>query len=272
MDPTMKKLLWITSFLFAALLWSQPAFSEGVFTLPQLSTSQTDPVFRTLAAGFFYRPVEPASDFGALGGFSVGAALNGVSTGAVSTIFTGMSTPFLPTAMLMGAVGLPKGITIEGGFVPSLTYQGSTFSNIAFGAKWTLTRSVFTKWPVDLAIRANYTSSGLSYTQSISGGTVAVRYGSGIFSANLVASYPLPFLEPFVGLGFITDSSTLSGTGTASLFGASFPVGTNTYSEGRATPWLYGGVKLHLTLLKISASYDFLYGISSWSLKAGISI
>jgi hypothetical protein len=268
----MAKLLLILSFLFAALLWSPPAFSEGVFTLPQLSTTQTDPVFRTLAAGFFYRPVEPASDFGALGGFSLGVAVNGVSTSAVSTIFTGMSTPFLPTAMLMGAVGLPKGITLEAGFVPSLNYQGSTFSNLAFGAKWTLTRSVFAKWPVDVALRANYTSAGMSYTQNITGGTVAVRYGSGIFSADLVASYPLPILEPFIGLGFITDSSSLTGTGTASLFGASFPVGTTTYSEGRAAPWLYGGVKLHLTLVKISASYDFLYGISSWSLKAGISI
>ncbi len=272
MDGTMKKILWIATFLFGALLLSQPAFSESAFTLPQLDTTQTAPVFRTLAAGFFYRPVEPASDFGALGGFSIGAAVNGVSTAAVSNIFTGMATPFLPTAMLMGAVGLPKGITIEGGFVPSLTYQGSTFTNLAFGAKWTLTRSVFAKWPIDLALRANYTSAGLSYSQNITGGSVAVRYGSGIFSANLVASYPLPFLEPFVGLGFITDSSSLTGTGTASLFGASFPVGTTTFSEGRATPWLYGGVKLHLTLVKVSASFDLLYGISSWSLKAGISI
>jgi hypothetical protein len=258
---------------FSLFVWfgASLAFGEGVFTLPQLSTTQTSPTFSTLGAGLFYRPVEPASDFGRLTGFSAGVSVNGVSTTAVAGIFTGMTTPFLPTGMIQLALGLPNGFSLEGGFVPSLTYQGSNFSNYSGGIKWTLSRSVFSKSPIDIAVRVNYTNAALSYTQPIAAGTVSVRYSTGMISSNLVFSRNFIFIEPFVGAGFISSASSLTGTGTASLFGASFPVGTTSVNDNQLTAWLHGGVKLHLTLLKLSASYDWLFGITSWSLKAALA-
>lgn len=256
--------------LAAALLCGISARAE-VFTLPQLTPAQTEPLFNTLNASLFFRPVEPASGYGKLWGLGAGVSITGTNASSLSSIVSGMSGAYVPSAEVNLGVTLPLGLTVEGGFLPAFTYQSSTFSKWAIGAKWTVNRLLSTSLPVDIAFRVGVTNGSLAYVQT-SGGTVNVNYTSQQIAANLVISKNFILVEPFAGIGFVTHSSTLTGTGAGTIFGVGFPAATSTYSANGAALWAHAGLLLNLQILRLSASIDYAFGLVSGSGKVGFSL
>jgi hypothetical protein len=239
------------------------------FSLPQLDTTMTDPIFKTFAAGLAFKPLEPASDLGKLWGFYAGAEFTITSTSAVSNIISGLPGYF-PTGDLQAGIGLPFGLTFEGAIFPSISIKGTSFARYAGAIKWTATRSFLSSLPIDLALQLAYTNSSLNYSQSASGGTVNVSYGSSIESLSLLASRSIGIgvsIEPYAGLGLANQSASITASGTGNLFGSSFPAGTQSVSTSGISGWLEAGALLKLGLLGITGEYDYLFGISSGSLK-----
>jgi hypothetical protein len=244
--------------------------NASVFTLPTVDSTMTDPIFRTMASGFLFRSVEPASDLGKTWGLYFGADVTATSTSAVSNIMSGLSSGYLPTGNLQIGLGLPKGITLEFGFVPTFTYSGTTVATYGGDLKWTLSRALFPKLPINVAVALGYTSANLNYSQALDSGTVAVNYGTSMESAMLQASVSIGILfglEPFAGVGVANANSTLSGTGTSSLFGSGFAAGTTSVSASNTSTWLQAGLLLRLGILGIAGEYDYVFGLSSYNIK-----
>lgn len=257
--------------LFSALSASPKQGQAAYFTLPTLDTTMTDPIFKNLAGAFILRPVEPASDLGRIFGLSVGVGLSLIDQSSLSSVFTGAGT-YLPSGDIQLGLGLPMGITFEAGVLPNVSLNGTAIGRYAGAIKWTLTRTLLAMLPFDMGIRASYTNSNLSYSQSLSPATVSVTYNSSVLGTQLLISKSLVFLEPFFGIGLVNHSSTLSGTGSANLFGSTFQAGTQSMSGSALSTWLQAGVLVKVLIFGIAAEYDSMYGFSSYSGKVSIRL
>lgn len=242
----------------------------AAFSFPELDTTMTDPIFRTLAGGFIFRSAEPASDLGKKFGLYLGASVSGVDTSAVSTIFSGFSSPLLPSGDLQIGVGFPAGFVLEVGFLPSFNFSGTSIGNYGVGVKWNATRNFLSKLPFSLSGRIGYSSSSISFAQQINSVDVTVSYGSTVLTAQALVSKKLFIFEPYFGLGLANHSSSLASSGSASLFGSTFPVGTQNYSASGLFPWIQAGLLLDFVLLGIGAEYDSVFGLSSYTGKVSL--
>lgn len=250
--------------------------SAGTFSLPQLDTGMVDPLFNTLATALAFRPMEPASDLGRNWGSYLGLSAGVVDASSLSNIFlsgSGSNQILLPSADVQFGLGLPYGFTLEGAYLPAVSYQGTSFSRYSGGIKWTLTRTALKPLPFDLAAQAGYSQTALNYTQGLSGGTVDVSYKTAITSGNLLLSKRLLyFFEPYVGIGFVHHYSTLSGTGSATLFGNTFPIGTESINGSGTSLWTQAGLLIKLLVVGTTVEYDNMFGQSSLSAKVSIRI
>jgi hypothetical protein len=247
----------------------QPCFA-GIFNLPQLDTSMADPIFRTLASGLAFKPVEPASDLGKYFGFYMGVAAGGSDLSAVSSIFQSQLMGYMPMGDLQLGAGGPLGITAEAGILPGMSYSGTTFNRYSGALKWTLTHSVLSYLPINIAVRVGFSNSNLNYSQTLQNANLDVSYKTSIVSGNLVISKSLLFLEPYVGIGVVSHDSTLSATGEASLFGNTFTAGTESLRSTGSSPWYQAGLMVKVFVLGVAAEYDNIFGLSSYNGKVSL--
>src|SRR5690242_18489520 len=97
----------IIALMLGLFVYSLPV---EALTLPTLDTTMTTPIFNTFAAGFAFRPVEPASSLGRIFGVYAGLGVSAVDQGSNSTIISGIGT-FLPSADLQFGISIPMGLT-----------------------------------------------------------------------------------------------------------------------------------------------------------------
>ena len=250
-------------FALTASSWCEGA----VITLPQLSSDQIDPLFRELAADLAYRPVEGAARLGRFGdfGFEIGTTVLATSLNSIASII-GPSNSLIPGAFLDLGLGLPGGFGIELGFIPSISYQGTTFKNIGGNLRWNFSR-LFPAFPFDLALRGMFTSASLGTIQPLQGGTINVDYSTSIKAGTVTIGKTLGFFEPYLALGYLTSSSTLSYSGSAVLFGQGFQTGTTSVTAGAGSVWFNAGFQLRLFVISLGLEYDNLYGNDAGSFK-----
>jgi hypothetical protein len=229
------------------------------FTLPQLDPSQVEPIFKVLAADMAFRPVQPASG-SSLFGISLGVTGFQAST-SPSTILS-QSTSQVYDGDINGSISLPFGLGVEAGFIPNSTVSGTNINRFGIDAKWTFT-DLFFSLPFNAALRGFYTTGGLSYTQPLNGGTVNVNYNTVITGGQLSVSKKILFLEPYVSYGYLQQSSSLSGSGSSSLFNSNYPAGTTSISSVGTTGWFQAGVQVRILILTLAAEYDNLFGADS---------
>lgn len=255
---------------FFLLIFNSKTLHGTVFTLPTLETSQTEAIFKTLGSSFAFRPVESASDLGIIWGIYLGAGLGGTETSKLTAVSSDAPT-YLPSAELQFGLGLPLGFTIETGLMPSISYQGTSISKYGGALKWTATRTVLRSLPVSLAARLAYSKGTINWSQPLNSGAVTIDYKNEIIQSQIAASKMFGTLglglEPYVGLGFISHTSQITGSGSANLFGASFSPGTTSVSGKNSSLWGQAGLMVHLVFLAISAEYDNMFGINSYSAK-----
>lgn len=243
------------------------------FSIPVLEPTQTDPIFRTLASALIFRPVEPASDLGRVWGLYLGPGAAAVDASEVNSVFTGSQLPFFPGADIQAGLGVSNGVVLEVGYLPAYTYNGTSFSKLGLGMKWNFNRNILKNLPFDLAVQSTYTTASLSFTQPIQGADVTVNYNSTIFSVNMLLSKRFLYLfEPFIGFGISNQTSSITSTGSVSIFGSSFPLGTQNYSGTTLSPWYQGGILLNLLFVGVAAQYDNMFGLNSFTGKVTIRI
>lgn len=246
--------------------------NAAFFSLPVLSTDQTAPVFKSLAGAFVFRNVESAADLGKNFGVNFGVRGSIIDASALNAVVSGLNTQYLPSGDIQMELGLPHGFTFEFGLIPSITYQGTSFSEYSGAVKWTATRTFLTKLPFSLAARAAYTSASLGHAQTISGVDVTVGYSTALISFQSIISKKFAVFEPFLSLGIISHSSSITSSGSASIFGNTFPVGTQAYTSGLVSFWPTAGLMINLVFIGIAAEYDNLWGLGSYSAKFSIRI
>lgn len=248
----------------------QVSAEAGVFTLPQLTTSQTDPIFKVLSADLIFRPIEGAHPLaGSITGigFEAGITATATSTNTISSIIG--QTKAVPSANLDFGLALPFGIGIEIGFLPSVSLSGSKFGNVGGDLRLDVGKLV-NGLPFDITLRGMLTSSTLSTDQILNGANINVQYKSTQTGAHLTVGKTLGFIEAYAGLGIANSSSTLSYSGTSSLFGSSFASGTTSVTGISTSPWLTAGVQIRLLVISIGAQYDRIYGVDTISAKLGL--
>lgn len=260
--------------LIALAVWGRgnPARAEA-FSLSGIETTTVSALFDSLASAFAFRPAEPASSLGSKWGFYAGVGFSATNLDAVSSTVSGLSTSYLPGAEVSVGLGLPFGITIETGFLPSISYSGTSISKTAGAVKWNL-NSRLKKFPLQLAVRALYNSASIAFTQTDGSGTSSVGYGTTHYGLNFVVSKNLGFtyfgIEPYLGAGCLNQSSNITASGTANVFGSSFPVGTASTSSSGLSFTYQAGVLLRLGIIGLSAEYDHLFGVNSYGGKVAL--
>jgi hypothetical protein len=247
---------------------SRPVLAFSPPNLSNLDSDQVDAVFKDFGTSFVFRPLEPASDYGKITGFSFGVIGTLSSSADIRNNISGTSgLSYMPNAQIYLGMQLPKGFAAEVGFFPTLSVGGFKGHSVGGDIKWTLSDSGMGSYlPFNVALRAMYTASGLSYGQTVSGVNDTITYSGSSYGTNLSISKKILFIEPYVGLGYVHTSSTLSNTGTVTLYQQSVSQ-TDSFSDGDGGVWLYAGVQFWFLLPAITVEYDDMYGIGAGSVK-----
>ncbi len=240
----------------------------SLISLPVLDPSQIGPIFDVLASTVVFRSLEPPSHPKVFGLWA-NIRTNITSAEAISS-FTQLSQSNIPFGNIQAGVNIPFGLGLELGYLPLPSFSGTTFSSCGLGLKWNVTSVFYSKLPFDFALRTTYSSAKMSYEQSIEGDSVNVDYSTKIYGGTLMLSKVLLFLEPYFAYGFVHHSSTLSGSGSVSIFNNNFPALTGQVADGKTSSWLQAGVELKLLMLAIGFQYDRVFNTSTSSFKVGL--
>ena len=263
----MKK--WMLTVLATlCVLAARPLWSV---TLPTLQPSDIKSVLSTVASDFAFRPVQPAASFGRVFGLSAGIIGSMSSTSRI-TYLIGTNTPNLIGGALYLAAQIPWGIAAEIGVLPTMSLSGGQLGTFGGDIRWTFSDSR-PSLPLDMALRGMFTSGSFSYSQMLSGNPISVAYSGSVYGLNVQASKRILFVfEPFGGLGFIAQNSSLSATGSTSLFGSGFSSGTTKVTGSDSSLWWIVGIAVHpLPLFSVNFEYDNMFALSSYLLKASLT-
>jgi hypothetical protein len=248
------------------------ALAAGTPTLTNLLPNQVDDVFKVFGADLAFKPVEPPSSYGKIFGLSAGVIGGITSAQPIKDSIPGTTIDYVPAANIFLGVQLPYGWGVEFGFLPQTTISSAQLRSFGGDLKWTISDALFTTAsPISFAVRAMYSGTKLNFSQNVSGIEDTVSFKSSSVGANLSAGLKFGFFEPYVGAGFIHQSSTLSNSGSITLFDSSVSL-TSSLDEKNGSGWFYAGFQMTFIALTISAEYDSLFGVSSELFKLGLKI
>lgn len=260
-------LVSVTSLLFIA----PSAFAFTPPNLQNLDSGQVDAVFKDFGANLIFKPLEPASTYSTIAGFSFGIIGTLTDSSAIRNNIPGTdSLSYVPDAQIYLGAQLPLGLAAEFGFFPTYSVGGFKVHSVGGDLKWTMSEVLAAKKevPVDVAFRAMVTNSGISYGQTISGVSDTISYATTSWGTNFSISKKIALLEPYIGLGYIHTSGTLSDTGSITLFQQSVSL-TDSFSDTNSGVWFYGGLQLNFILCNFTAEYDDIYGVGAGAIKFG---
>ena len=238
-----------------------------VVTFPNLGLDPANmpAVFQTFATATSFRSLEPAGDYGPFG-FHVGLIASGTSMSKLSSVVN--STSAFPDGYLGLGLAIP-GFGFEVGFLPNLSYQNTSWNFYGGNLKWVMSKT-FSIPVIDIALRGNFSSTGLQWNQIAQATNVQVNYNNTNIGAYLMLSKQLLLLEPFVGYGVMTYNSTVKGSATA-LFNANFGAVTQTTGTG-SSGWLLAGMMFRMGFMTITVQYDNEFGLDTYSGRFGFRI
>lgn len=236
-----------------------------------ITSTDMDNISKEFSANFIHRPVSPASTMGSLFGFEVGI-IAGITDAPKIAEITKREDPTesdpidkLAHAGLVGGVTVPFGITAELVLLPEQNLGDIDISNYSIGVKWTFSKYLPIPM-VDLAVRGHYSTSEMSYSDTVDAVSTTVKLENSTSGATLLASVNLMVIEPFVGVGYVTRESTLSASGSAQIFDSSFTTSQSQTVDGSSSQLLVGA-ELNLLFMNIAAQYENVFDSSVMSAK-----
>ncbi|MBN22579.1 MAG: hypothetical protein CL678_14950 [Bdellovibrionaceae bacterium] len=244
--------------LGVVLLFQTSSARSAVFTfdtslLNGLTQDSVDSLIGFLALGGDHRSMRPASSLGGFPGFELGVSVVGLnlptnfSTALALLGGTSTASSILPLPKLYIAKGLGFGIDLGFSYF-SLSSLGSFYG---LDVQWAFIEG---KGP-SVAARYSLSYSTLSIFQARS------------HAIDVVASYPLFLIEPYVGAGFIYAS------GEVGFDSGELPVNLSA-SSTFAVPRFFAGLPLQLGFFHIT--FETMFGFSSnapttYGLKAALN-
>ncbi len=237
----------IMLFLFpVSVIAADPAFDD-------INDSDMTEITKGMGANFLHNSIMGASEMGTLFGFQLGLVAAQTSVPKINDIAkenAGAELPNLYNAGLMGAIGVPFGISVEGVFVPSTKIDGLKLQTTSLALKWNI-NDVVPVLPINVALRGFYSLAEFSFEQTTPVNTT-VKNDTKVSGIQLLISPMFPLIEPYAGIGIVNADNELTGTG---IFDAGYTVGTSASKKESGTQILVG-VNANLVLFKLGAEYS----------------
>jgi hypothetical protein len=261
----MKKLtILILAFLITPLMAAGPSLNN-------ITANDFDKISEEFSANFVHRPVSPASPLGAVFGFEVGLIAGLTDAPEIANITKREdptnSDPFdrIAHAGLYASVSVPMGITGELILLPETELGDVSISHTSMGLKWTFGNLLGIPL-IDMAVRGHFSSSELSYGDTIDSVATNISLDNMTYGVNLLVSGNLLLLEPFAGVGIVTRDTELSASGSAQIFDSTFTT-SQTQSVDGTSAQVFVGVQANLLIAKLAAQYENVFGTSLTSMK-----
>ncbi len=232
-----------------------------------ITDSDMTDITKGLGANFVHNSMMPASKMGTIFGFQLGVVAAQTAVPKINDIVkrnTGASLNDAYNAGIMGAVGIPFGISFEAVIMPTLKSNSASASASSFGLKWNI-NDVIPILPINLALRGIYSSADFSFDQTISAATETVKNTTTVSGVQLLLSPMIPVVEPYVGVGLLTAKDTLKFSGKTQ-FDPTFSTSQEESKTVSGTQIL-AGVELNLMVLKLGAEYSNAFGNSRYGIK-----
>jgi hypothetical protein len=238
-------------------------------TFQQLDQSDMKKVVSDFSAIFNHSSVSGASSLGTIFGFEVGLMGGITNTKRIDELADesgeNQNADQIPHAAILGALTVPAGITVEGGFIPKVGNDEFKFQTMSLAVKWTPTE-VFLDWPLSVAIKAHMTKTDAEFNQEIQTVATKFQYDNNITGFTLLASKSFVLVEPYIGVSYLQAKGDMKVTGSSAVFDPSFTASQTASASTTSTGFMVGA-ELKLLFFKMGAEYASLFGTSRYSGK-----
>lgn len=248
-------------------LSATPAKAD-VPNLQNLNLPQLDSVFKVFGADLAFKPLEPASAYGDYFGFSFGVIGTLASTKKIKDEISGVTLSYAPGGDIYLGAQAPFGLALELGFIPAITVKDIRLEKYGGDLKWTVNKVFFEWLPVDVALRGMFTRGQVQYKQTISGIEDTIDYDTSLYGFNVAVSKSFWFVEPYAGIGWVRQDASLGNTGRITLFNRTITA-ANTFEKKLSSVWYYAGAQFHIFFGNLTAQYDNMFGVHTYSAKVG---
>lgn len=256
--------------VLTAGLISVSTFAADQPTLVNLNLSQADGVMKNFGNAIVFRSLEPPSANGKVWGFGIGVAAAGTSAKDVNALIPNAHIPLLPAADIVFALQGPYGIAIESGFFPSVAVKGFSLKRFGMNARWTFTDVILRgNIPFDAALRVGFGNNKFSYNQVSSGINDTVSFTSNALRLELAMSRKFLVFEPYIGLGLLRTSNTLSHSAGVSSPLFSF-TSADSYSNSQSSFLFNIGTEIKLLFFTFTPELDIAFGETTGAAKFGM--
>lgn len=254
----------------AISLLSSVSLADPSFT--NITDSDFTEIAKEMSANFTHNSMTGASKLGTIFGFQlgvVGAQTSSPKTNEIVKRNAGSELANLYNAGIMGAIGIPFGVSLEAVLLPKLGSSGADFSSNSYALKINL-NNMIPVLPVNLALRGVYSSAKLSFAQVISSLNATVENKTTVTGVQLLVSPMMPIFEPYFGIGSLSGSNELSVSGTTgTIFDTSYSTSQSEKKNVSSTQIIVGA-ELSLALFKMGAEYSQAFGTSRMGFKIGM--
>lgn len=240
----------LIALLFPITVFADPSFDN-------IDSNDMTEITKGMGANFTHNSIMGASPMGTLFGFQVGLTAARTSTPKLDDIAkqNGGELPALYNAGLMGALGVPFGISVEAVLIPKTSAGDLDVQSTSLGVKWNI-NEVIPVLPVNVAVRGFYSSSELSFEQTVAAQNATISNETTVTGVQLLVSPMLPVIEPYIGIGYVKADNELGVTGTpGTIFDPSFTTAQSASKEESDTQ-MFVGVEASLAVIKIGAEYS----------------
>lgn len=215
-----------------------------------LTQSDLDGATKEFSHNFMFTTVSGASSLGSLWGFEVGVTGGQSDADKISEIIK-RSSPnsdfeSLYNVGLMGRVSIPFGLTVEAGLLPKIKVQDAELSQFAGAVRYNII-----ELPVAVGLRAHYSKTDFSFSQTSGAFTGNVDFDSDVYGVQALVSQNFVMIEPYAGIGFVEGKGDLNAVGTGSIGSVG-----NSGSSEQSSLQVMGGLNLHLGFLNLGAEYS----------------
>ncbi|MFN8792121.1 MAG: DUF6588 family protein [Bdellovibrionales bacterium] len=258
----MKKMFLVLILALPLASWARPAFVN-------ITEDEFEDVAKGLASNFTHNSMMGASKLGTIFGFQVGVVGAQTAVPKIDDIAerNGTDLKNLYNAGLMGAVGIPFGLSFEAVVMPTFKADDVKAENTSFAVKLNI-NEVIPILPVNLALRGFQSNAELSFKQTIASTEATVSNQTTVTGVQLLLSPMLPIVEPYVGVGYLNAENELEVSNTTgTVFG--YTTAQKDKETISGTQFLVGA-EVSLLLIKLGAEYSQAFGNSRYGVKLAI--
>lgn len=249
--------------LLLSILYIGQAHSVDLPAFTNLNQTQVNTIVEEFGASNVHTTVSGASTLGTIFGVEAGVVAGLVDSEGIEEVVqavnpgANLEVSGIPHASLFAAVSLPLGFGAEATFLPDMDLGDIEMKRVGLAGKFNF-GSMLGIPIVDLALKAHFTTSELSYDQAAAGSSPAanITFESESMGLDLMVGYDLNLVlvaaEVYASLGYVSIDGDL--TSSVDIFDTSIS-GLTASSDESGLDYKVGA-NLKLLLFKFGIEYQ----------------